>query len=106
MNNENDIINVNSKLFFNKLNSMANTGKNMKKPLTDIGEIARKSILENFDLGGRYSKVGSVHGGSNRWEKLSDQGLESYAKRRNKGKSRNKINGKKSIKTMDISKII
>ena len=35
------------------------------------GIIVRDSVQHNFDVGGRYSAVGSWRGGSNRWKPLS-----------------------------------
>ena len=43
-----------------------------KLPLKEMGEIAVKSINENFPVGGRYSLPGSVEGGNSRWVKRKD----------------------------------
>lgn len=105
----NDLINVDSRDFLRKLDRMASAGKNMRKPLIEIGKILERSIETNFQVGGRYSEVGSVHGGSKKWDNLSTSALENYASRRNKGRVFNKRTGnylKKSESLIANKKIL
>lgn len=37
-------------------------------PWRQVGEIAKQSMQKNFDVGGRYSRAGSIKGGSRKWK--------------------------------------
>lgn len=44
---------------------------NLTPVMREIGSIVRTSVVKNFEVGGRYSEVGSVKGGSKKWQPLS-----------------------------------
>lgn len=44
---------------------------NLTPVMREIGSIVRTSVVKNFEVGGRYSEVGSFKGGSKKWQPLS-----------------------------------
>ena len=43
---------------------------NLEEPLNEIGAMVHRSIIRNFEVGGRYGKVGDWRGGEKKWEPL------------------------------------
>ena len=48
---------------------------NLRPEFQEIGAIGRRSMLLNFEVGGRYSEPGSWRGGPRKWEPLADSTL-------------------------------
>ncbi|OGP23544.1 MAG: phage virion morphogenesis protein [Deltaproteobacteria bacterium GWC2_56_8] len=53
------------------LDKVSERASDMTPAMRVIGEIAKVSIIKNFEVGGRYSEPGSWRGGSNRWQPLA-----------------------------------
>lgn len=51
------------------LNHIKDASKDMKRPFRIIAQEMRESVRENFEVGGRFSKAGSVIGGTSKWAK-------------------------------------
>jgi len=47
-------------------------GGDLSRPMEAIAELARSSIVRNFQVGGRYSEPGSLKGGTKKWKEKAD----------------------------------
>jgi phage gpG-like protein len=51
----------------NRLQKIAKKSGNLREPLDKCGEILVSSIMQNFNVQGRFSEPGSWRGGPNKW---------------------------------------
>jgi phage gpG-like protein len=51
------------------LKGIENNGKNLSRAMKTIAVELEESVRENFEVGGRYSKAGSIIGGPKKWPK-------------------------------------
>lgn len=56
------------------LKGIENNGKNMSRAMRTIAVELEESVRENFEVGGRYSKAGSLIGGPKKWTKSQHGG--------------------------------
>jgi phage virion morphogenesis protein len=83
----------------NRLKRLSKAGADLRKPLSECGEIMRRSIEQNFQQGGRFSSPNDWRGGGNRWADLSPVTIELR-------KKENKWPGKKLIKSAELKNSI
>lgn len=50
------------------LDDLLNRAAHMRSAMGDIAERLRGSVVRNFEVGGRYSRAGSIRGGGTRWD--------------------------------------